>query len=207
MEIIKDFISERYYKMVPQYITIHETSNYNNGANAKMHAKYLKNIDTDSKCWHFTVDDKEIYQHIPTDYNGWHCTDGLYGDGNRKSIGIEICVNRDGDFDKALQNAAELIASLMKKYELNLSSVVQHAKWYKKECPARIRKEGLWDQFKEDIYKELTKDDIPEWKLDALKELYEAGIINDYEGWKKKINQPLPAWASFIIMNKIRKEK
>jgi peptidoglycan L-alanyl-D-glutamate endopeptidase CwlK len=45
----------------------------------------------------------------------------------------------------------------------------------------------------------------PAWKLTALKELHGAGIISDYDGWVKRIDEPLPAWATFIIMNNIRK--
>lgn len=65
-----------------------------------MHARYEKNPETPTS-WHFTVDEKEIYQHLPLNENGWHAGDG--GTGNRKSIGIEICEN-DGDFEKAVAN-------------------------------------------------------------------------------------------------------
>ena len=72
-----------------------------NGANARMHAAYVKNPST-SVSWHYTVDDEQIiYQHLPTNEIGWHAGDGGTGQGNRESIGIEICVNSDGQFAKA----------------------------------------------------------------------------------------------------------
>ncbi|WP_257148005.1 peptidoglycan recognition protein family protein, partial [Bacillus cereus] len=85
--------------MSPKYITIHETDNTSVGAGARNHAQYLYNQavgNTDrAASWHFTVDDKEIYQHLPLNENGWHAGDGD-GPGNRESIAIEIAVNSDG---------------------------------------------------------------------------------------------------------------
>ena len=61
----------------------------------------------------FTVDDKEIYQHLPLNENAWHAGDGAEGTGNRESIAIEIAVNEDGDYNKAVENARKLAAYLM----------------------------------------------------------------------------------------------
>lgn len=69
------------YSMNPTYITVHNTANTAAGANAKMHARYEKNPNT-ATSWHFTVDEKEIYQHLPLNENGWHAGDGN-GTGNR----------------------------------------------------------------------------------------------------------------------------
>lgn len=48
---------------------------------------------------------------------------------------------------------------------------------------------------------------VEEWKLGGLKYLHEKGYIQDYEGWKKKIDEPLPAWAVFTILMNMDKEK
>src|SRR5690554_6747600 len=134
--------------MTPQYITIHETDNTRKGANAKAHANYLKNgAGGASKSWHFTVDDKEIYQHLPTNEVGWHAGDGGNGTGNRQSIGIEICVNRDGNYEKAKENAAWLVRKLMKEHNIPIERVVQHNRWSGKNCPRRMRGEGKWNHF------------------------------------------------------------
>ena len=60
----------------------------------------------------FQVDDDSIYQSLPTNEVGWHAGDGN-GSGNMKSIGIEICVNSDGNFKRAVENAAWLTKHLM----------------------------------------------------------------------------------------------
>lgn len=128
--IKKDFIplsnnNRPGYSMTPAYITVHNTANTAKGADAKMHANFVKNPST-SESWHFTVDDSVIYQHLPIDENGWHAGDGTNGTGNRKSIGIEICENADGDFEKATSNAQWLIRKLMKENNIPLHRVVPH---------------------------------------------------------------------------------
>ncbi|WDV47137.1 N-acetylmuramoyl-L-alanine amidase [Clostridiaceae bacterium M8S5] len=159
MKIIEDFIDKRYNKMQAKYITIHETGSYNIGADAKAHNRYLHRTDTDNKCWHFTVDDKSIYQHIPVDYNGWHAGDGLRGIGNRESIGIELCVNENGDFNRTLENAVWLCKKLLKENPL-IKEVVQHNYWKSnkypkgKDCPRTLRRTNRWNEFLDNIYKE-----------------------------------------------------
>lgn len=46
--------------------------------------------------------------------------------GNTQSIGIEICVNSDGDFAKTIENAITLVKISMARYNLNWRRVVQH---------------------------------------------------------------------------------
>ncbi len=77
-KIIQDFIpsgssNRPGYYMNPLYITVHNTSNTAKGANAASHARFAKNNPSTGVSWHFTVDDAEIYQHLPLNENGWHC--------------------------------------------------------------------------------------------------------------------------------------
>ncbi|AMQ71807.1 MULTISPECIES: N-acetylmuramoyl-L-alanine amidase [Bacillus amyloliquefaciens group] len=153
VKIIQDFIPKGHnnrpgYAMNPAYITVHNTANTAKGANAAMHARYEKNPDTPTS-WHFTVDKDEIYQHLPLNENGWHAGDGNRGTGNRKSIGIEICENSDGDFEKAIANAQWLIKKLMKEEGISLANVVPHKHWSGKQCPRKLL--NRWDSFKAGI--------------------------------------------------------
>ncbi|ADF59157.1 MULTISPECIES: N-acetylmuramoyl-L-alanine amidase [Bacillus subtilis group] len=153
VKITKDFIPVGHsnrpgYTMDPAYITVHNTANTARGASAAMHARYEKNPETPTS-WHFTVDDKEIYQHLPLNENGWHAGDGNRGTGNRKSIGIEICENSDGDFEKAVANAQWLIKKLMKEQGISLANVVPHKHWSGKQCPRKLL--DRWDSFKAGI--------------------------------------------------------
>lgn len=153
VKITKDFIPVGHnnrpgYAMEPAYITVHNTANTQKGANAASHARYAKNPGTPTS-WHFTVDEKEIYQHLPLNENGWHAGDGNRGTGNRKSIGIEICENSDGDFEKAVANAQWLIKKLMKEQGISLANVVPHQHWSGKYCPRKLL--DRWDSFKAGI--------------------------------------------------------
>lgn len=124
-------------------ITIHETANTNEGADAEAHSEYL-NTTSDEVSWHYTVDDHQIYQHLPDNEEAWHSGDR---EGNHSSIGIELCVNSDGNFDQTMENAAKLTAFLLKEYDLTIDDVKQHYDFNGKDCPLTIRQEGLWDEF------------------------------------------------------------
>lgn len=130
-------------------ITIHNTGNYSQGAGAFNHAKYLAGGGKNHQVsWHFAVDDMLITQTIPLDEVAWHAGDGN-GDGNYKTIAIEICVNPDSDLTAACDNAAELVASLLKNYSLNIHQVYQHNHWSGKDCPSELRRGNpySWQEF------------------------------------------------------------
>lgn len=131
--------------MDPEYITVHETDNARAGATALAHARLQKGGNSRQASWHFTVDDKEIYQSIPTTEIAFHAGDSK-GLGNYSSIAVEICVNADGDFGKAKANAVELIRHLMDKHHIPIERVVPHKKWSGKNCPRNILKSG-WNIF------------------------------------------------------------
>lgn len=66
------------------------------------------------------------------------------------SIGIEICVNSDGDFRKAVENAAALVRKIMQEENIPFSNVVQHNYWSGKNCPRYLRdgSKGItWNDF------------------------------------------------------------
>lgn len=62
-------------KRIIKYIVIHETDNFENGVGAANHATFLKNNNKSPTSWHYTVDDKEIYHHIPDDERANHAGD------------------------------------------------------------------------------------------------------------------------------------
>lgn len=132
------------------YITIHETGNTSDGADAAAHGKYLASTTGEASLtsWHYTVDDHAIVQHLPDNETAYHAGDGATGPGNATSIGVEICVNADGDFPRAKENAAALVRLLMAEHGIPLANVVQHNRWNGKNCPATIRATpGAWEEF------------------------------------------------------------
>ncbi len=132
------------------YITIHETGNTDAGADAAAHGAYLAGSAGEAALvsWHYTVDDHAIVQHLPDNETAYHAGDGATGPGNTQSIGIEICVNSDGDFEKAKANAAALVRLLMAEHGIPLANIKQHHDWNGKNCPATIRATpGAWEEF------------------------------------------------------------
>lgn len=132
-----------------RFITIHETANTSVGADAQAHANLQSRGNTRQASWHETVDDHEVIQSYEHTAQTWNAGDG-HGDGNLNSISIEICVNSDGDFVKAVSNAAERVRQLMKMYGIQVSHVVQHNHWSGKNCPTFLRRgdHGVtWNQF------------------------------------------------------------
>lgn len=161
------------HALTAKYITIHDTANANKGANAEMHAAYVKG-DTAANLpvsWHFTVDDTSIYQHLPLSENAWHAGDGNNGAGNRQSIAIEICENSDGDRAKAEALAARLTAHLIETVPSLLpfpECVVQHNRWSGKNCPRVLRaRPGGWQGFLDAVQRELGMP-VPETRIDEL---------------------------------------
>ena len=142
-------------KITPTSITIHNTGNI--GATAKGNHNYMKNINKSgarTASWHFTVDDKEIYQAQSTNYKCYHAGTSA---GNNTSIGIEICMFEDKERQrKAYQNAIELVKVLMAYHKFDISKVKRHKDWSGKHCPAWLieGKFGFtWDWFKSEIVK------------------------------------------------------
>uniref|UniRef100_UPI0024095D68 peptidoglycan recognition protein family protein n=1 Tax=Gracilibacillus dipsosauri TaxID=178340 RepID=UPI0024095D68 len=132
-----------------QYITVHQTGNTSKGADAGAHARLQANGNSRNASWHYQVDDKEIIQSFEDSAQCWHAGDGR-GQGNLNSIGIELCINSDGDYKKTLEKGAELVRHLMAKYNIPISNIKQHNHWSGKNCPAQIRagKEGIsWNDF------------------------------------------------------------
>lgn len=119
-----------------KFIAIHETANTSKGADAQRHA----NLQTNgfSASWHYSVDDKHAVQSFPHTAQCFHAGDGR-GDGNLNSIGIEICVNSDGDFGKAVDNAAKLVRKIMAEEGIPLANIKQHNFFSGKNCPTNLR--------------------------------------------------------------------
>ena len=131
--------------MTPTRIVIHNTAN---DASAANEITYMHK-NTNQTSFHFAVDDKEIVQGIELNRNAWHATDGANGKGNREGIAIEICYSKSGGelWLKAVENAAELTARLLKDYGWGIDKVTKHADYTNKHCPHRILDEYGWDNF------------------------------------------------------------
>ncbi|WP_080875064.1 N-acetylmuramoyl-L-alanine amidase [Oceanobacillus timonensis] len=136
-----------------RYITIHETDNPTNGAGAQNHANLQSNGNSREAAWHWQVDDKVAIQSFNHRFQLWGAGDGR-GNGNLHSIQIEVCVNADSDYKKAIENTADLVKNIMREEGISSSNVTQHHTWSGKHCPRKLR-DGMhgvtWNQFKKMI--------------------------------------------------------
>lgn len=156
----------------PQYVVIHDTGmsgpdDTAEGLNRFIHGN-ANSPDGRVASWHFSIDEKETYQHVPTDEIAWHAGDGgaafgstyfntsynawSIGGGNQNGIGIETCINSGGNYELTLKRTAKLTASLLHEYGLTLDRVKTHNDFSGKNCPAVIRSQkGLWESFMRDV--------------------------------------------------------
>jgi N-acetylmuramoyl-L-alanine amidase CwlA len=166
LNIVQDFVpvgssNRPGRKLTPTFITIHNTDNDSKGANAAAHAKYQKGADARKRevSWHFTVDDKKVFQSLPTNEVGFHAGTA---EGNRSSLAIEICMNSDLDAPAAYKRAALLTAVLAFQNKIKVpSQIVQHNHWSGKNCPRILRaKPNGWEDFLDQVKK--FRDDLTE---------------------------------------------
>ena len=164
------------YVMDPEYVTVHNAGSDGNPSAEQLN-KSMGSTD-EQKSWHLSVDDLGAWQGIPLNRNAWHAGDGAKGNGNRKSIAIEICCDMydsDGDgsyndksgsvdprWEKARDNGALAAATLLDKYGWDISHLKKHQDWLMtngsyKYCPHHILNDG-WDDF----------EDLVQSKLDSI---------------------------------------
>ncbi|BFH12686.1 N-acetylmuramoyl-L-alanine amidase [Paenibacillus melissococcoides] len=194
--------------MKPQYITIHNTDNSAPGATAESHSRYILNGSGGREAsWHYTVDDKEIYQHLRDDEQGWHAGTNA---GNTTSIGIEVCMYQGMDEPKAWQRAAELIALLCKRHGIPVSRVVPHKHWSGKACPSRIL--PRWSEFVKMIEKELGALEKPKqpdyaghWAEASIRRVMDAGIMNG-RGNGFAPNEPITRAEMAVVADRLLKQ-
>ncbi|NBB13911.1 N-acetylmuramoyl-L-alanine amidase [Caulobacter sp. SLTY] len=132
--------------LMPMFITVHNTDNTHAGAGAAAHARfvretgyYMHNNRQVWISWHYTVDDKETYRHLPLNEVGWHAGTR---EGNATSIGVEVCMNSDGDQDAAFDRAVKLLACLTFDMGVEPRDVLRtHYHWSGKQCPRLLLNE------------------------------------------------------------------
>jgi N-acetylmuramoyl-L-alanine amidase len=133
-------------------IVLHWTANP--GASAENHQRYFNGTAIKNKTYasaHIFVDPKEAICIIPFDEVAYHANDQyernsrgevfrgvpeLSPNANYLSVGVEMCVEKDGSISPAtIKRTATVIAALCKAYKLDENDIVRHYDVTHKLCP------------------------------------------------------------------------
>lgn len=143
------------------WIVVHESGMPKEKNNAELLAQIqVRNAKQGGReaSWNYQVDEGKIYQSFDDSIVCWHASDGtrVEGGGNNNGIGIEMCINSDGNYEGAMRLDAKLIAQLMYKYNLTLDNVKRHFDFApdKKQCPYYMIETNRWTEFLELVNRE-----------------------------------------------------
>jgi N-acetylmuramoyl-L-alanine amidase len=163
-------------KITPRGLVIHWTANEGKGANAVANRNYFNKPTTEASA-HYIVDDKQIVRCLPENEMGYHVGAKQYKPEavaklssypNNCTIGIEMCVNADGNFQETYRRTVELAADILKRHGWGVDRLWRHFDITGKNCPAYFVSDdygrkytGLtaaqaWAKFKDDVNRLLT---------------------------------------------------
>ena len=168
-----------------KYIVVHYTAN--DGDSDEGNGNYFANHIVEASA-HYFVDGDSITQSVPDDYVAYSVGGGKYADCNKtgggklygqctnlNSISVELCdevKNGKSDFSAAtIENAVELIKTLMKKYNVDINRVIRHFDVNGKPCPKPYVNNTEWQKFKEKI---TESEDLTMTQYNELKKENEA---------------------------------
>jgi N-acetylmuramoyl-L-alanine amidase len=175
-------------------IVVHYTANYNNGAGGAKHFEYFNGADRDSSADVF-IDDHSIWKiNDWFNYYSWAIGDGKgrYGWTNSNTISIEMCVNKDGNFNKMIENTIKYIRYLHSQGYTK--TLIRHYDASRKLCPiyfVDLTISGYnkaYTDFRNKVFKkEDTKVAKNIFDYASLKWLHEKGFIKgtDYNSSKQ----------------------
>ena len=132
-----------------KYIVLHYTAN--DGDTAMSNAKYFASGSRGASA-HYFVDSKNIVQSVKDNFVAWAVGGNKYNDvaktgggkfygkcTNSNSLSIEICddIKNNAIYptEATINNVVELVRTLMKKYNINISNVIRHFDVTGKKCP------------------------------------------------------------------------
>ena len=142
-----------------RYIVIHDTGNPGKGADADAHFQYFNSADRQSSADIFVDKNGALIVNDFHKYYTWHCGDGKGKNGitNQNSIGIEICIPQDGDYQAAVEQTVALVRQLLKELNLTADRVVRHYDASGKICPGSMAQND-WQGWK-DFMRLVTESD------------------------------------------------
>lgn len=184
-----------------KYIVVHDTGNTGKGANAESHYKYFNGGDRGSSADVFVDDTQALQVNDWNKHYTWHCGDGhgAYGITNANSVGVEMCINSDGNYEKAFARTVEVVKYLMATLGIDAEHVVRHYDASRKNCPASMsgNNRARWKEFKQRITEDIDMEELK--KLEDRVRKLEKPMVYNY------IDKNMPEWARPTIQKLVNK--
>lgn len=187
-------------KIIPKAVVIHWTANTHAGADAVANRNYFNNSGVAVSA-HYIVDDHQVVQCLPENEMAYHVGAKQYTQKalaelssypNNCTIGIEMCVNSDGNFSKTYQNTVELTAGILRRYGWGVGNLWRHYDVTGKDCPRFFVRDDAarafgfesaaagWEKFKKDVEAVLMaafRDIATHWAKEDIEYLYKLGVV------------------------------
>lgn len=185
---------KKYAVLTPRGICWHWTANPHKGAGATAHWIYWHRATVGA---HYVVSSKGIIHAVPDNEVVWHA-----GGGDRTRyiidrlnnvrpnyclIGVEMCVNSDGNWEETYKRSVYLGAVKCIEYGWDPhKDFYRHYDCTHKDCPRMWTPyvpggDEVWDRFKNDVAKEIKRMEgkaMPEkWKVDIMDKAKKEGLI------------------------------
>lgn len=165
-----------------KYLVIHYTAG--DGDTAQDNGLYFARGPVGASA-HWFVDEKEAVLSVPEEHIAWHCGADKYVHPdcrNSNSVAVELCSRKNdrGEYEiptRTLENAAELVRKLMKKYGVPIECVLRHYDVTGKNCPAPLVEAGKWKEFLESLMRYDTIDMVPAWGQKTVEKLMMQGHL------------------------------
>ncbi|WP_302372870.1 peptidoglycan recognition protein family protein [Enterococcus asini] len=158
-------------------LIMHYTAN--NGGTARNHKSYFNNLSGNYASAQLFVDDMEALCIIPLDEVAYHANDiqkyvngqpyyplrGIIGNANYSTIGLEMCLDANGNITEAtFQNSVKAAKELIKMYpQITADRIWRHYDVTGKNCPAPwVAKPSELDRFKKAVFSQSSTPVTPE---------------------------------------------
>lgn len=114
-------------------------------------------------------------------------------------IGCEGNYDTEKDMPKAQRDAlVERLKYHVQRFSQDVE-IVPHSQLFNTSCPGKY---FPLTQVLEEVYKK----DVDAWKFEGINKLANMGLLNSPDGWKAKIDEPLPVWAGFLVLSRIAEQ-
>jgi N-acetylmuramoyl-L-alanine amidase CwlA len=193
-------------KITPKAYVLHWTANETVGADAKRNRDYFENHPQNKVSAHYVIDDHQVVQCVSESEMAYHvgaksykqlALERLSSYPNDCTIGIEMCVNRDGRFEQTYANTVDFVARRLHARGWWVDRLWRHFDITGKVCPRFWVDDGTailygfnsaqggWQRFKADV--EISLVNLQQAGIGVKTEKEVGGMFKDTQGhWAQK---------------------